>query len=196
MRPIYMFGRSCLRGRLVQTSPQLFLRQFRASAKQSSKSIHRFATPPKRHGRTVVWSAAALSPSAFLVLSEQDNEGTEKTAEGRMLAASRKEIEKHVSEEDTGFKRVRHNIIYFLDMYIWEPLCTTFRFFHLAFIFVPVIITVPAIWIGARQPDQDNERSGTLWWFRFLVSSMERAGPAFIKVRRYPSLHCIHTNAV
>ncbi|KAK6858171.1 ABC1 family protein [Apiospora arundinis] len=44
-----------------------------------------------------------------------------------------------------------------------------------------VILAVPAIWVGTRQPDHDNERSGTLWWYGFLVQAMEWSGPAFIK---------------
>ena len=65
------------------------------------------------------------------------------------------------------------------------------RFLPLVIIFVPVIVTIPAIWIGARRVDRDNERSGTLWWYGFLVSSMEKAGAAFIKVRarRLRKLH-------
>jgi aarF domain-containing kinase len=117
-------------------------------------------------------------------LSEKDNNGTEHTAETRMLAASREEIAKKLSDEDHGFSRFRHGIVLFLDVYILEPICTGFRFLHLVFIFVPVILTVPAIWLGPRQKDHDNERSGTLWWYWFLVNSMERAGPAFIKVNQ------------
>jgi aarF domain-containing kinase len=62
---------------------------------------------------------------------------------------------------------------------------------HLVIIFVPVIVTIPVIWIGSRNPNKDDERSGTLWWYGFLVSSMERAGAAFIKVCVYvtPSEH-------
>jgi aarF domain-containing kinase len=55
----------------------------------------------------------------------------------------------------------------------------------LIFIFVPVIVTVPVIWFGQRQPERDNERSGTLWWYAFLVNGMERAGAAFIKVYKH-----------
>ncbi len=99
-----------------------------------------------------------------------------------MLAASRAEIEKKVPDDEEGMSRVGHNILLFLGLYIWEPICTGFRFVHLVIIFVPVIVMVPAIWFGRRQPKRDNERSGTLWWYKFLVKSMERAGPAFIKV--------------
>lgn len=133
----------------------------------------------------ILASAASLSPAAFVQLSEKDNGGTEQTAEGRMLEASRDEIEKRVRDDVHGIRRVRDTIVFYLDVYIWEPLCTGMRFFHLVVIFVPVIFTVPAIWIGGRDRKRDNERRGTLWWYWFLVKSMERAGPAFIKVRLY-----------
>lgn len=128
-------------------------------------------------------NGAALGTAAFVQLSEEENDGTEQTAELRMLKVSREEIKKKVNENDTGLKRIGREIVLFLDLYIWEPLCTGVRFLQLAAIFVPVILAVPAIWIGPRQPDRDNERSGTLFWYGFLVQAMEWAGPAFIKVR-------------
>ena len=142
----------------------------------------RFRAPPTSKGLLLA-SAAALSPIAFVQISEEDNGGTNETHEGRMLEASREEIRKKVPEESHGARRVWDNIVLFLDVYIWEPACTGARFLHLFVIFVPVIFSIPAIWIGPRQKDRDNERSGTLWWYWFLVKSMERAGPAFIKVR-------------
>jgi aarF domain-containing kinase len=127
-------------------------------------------------------NGAALGTAAFVQLSEEDNDGTEETAEMRMLQVSREEIRKRVDDGDTGLRRIGQQIVLFLDFYIWEPLCTGIRFIQLAAIFVPVIITVPVMWVGRRQPDHDNERSGTLWWYKFLVQAMEWAGPAFIKV--------------
>lgn len=100
-----------------------------------------------------------------------------------MLEASRDEIKKKVGDDVHGFRRFRDSIVYFAEVYIWEPICTGLRFLHLVVIFVPVMVTVPALWIGPRDPNRDNERSGRLWWYWFLVKSMERAGPAFIKVR-------------
>jgi aarF domain-containing kinase len=99
-----------------------------------------------------------------------------------MLQASREELVKTVDEDKRGLSRLVGKVTIFLDVYIWEPLCTGFRFCHLVVIFVPVILSVPVIWLGRRQPDRDNERSGTLWWYNFLVWGMEAAGPAFIKV--------------
>jgi aarF domain-containing kinase len=124
----------------------------------------------------------ALATAAFVQLSEEENNGPEDTGEKRMLEVSRKEIKKKVDDDDRGFTRLRHQVVLFLDLYIWEPLCTGARFLQLVAIFVPIIFAVPVIWIGPRQPDRDNERTGTLLWYGFLVKAMEWAGPAFIKV--------------
>jgi aarF domain-containing kinase len=66
---------------------------------------------------------------------------------------------------------------------------------HLAIIFIPVVAAVPAIWIGRKVQDHDNARTGTLWWYRFLVKAMERAGPAFIKVSSpaWQAVYCVLT---
>lgn len=138
---------------------------------------------PPRHNGIVYTAAAVLSPAVFVSLSEKDNDGTEQTAEGRMLEASRDEIRKKVGDDVHGLRRFGQSILLVLDVYIWEPLCTGLRFLHLFVVFVPVIITVPAVWIGPRQKNRDNERSGALWWYWFLVKAMEQAGPAFIKVK-------------
>lgn len=111
-----------------------------------------------------------------------------------MLQVSREEIAKTVDEDKTGISRWAQKAVICLDLYIWEPLCTGVRFCQLFVIFVPVILSVPVIWIGRRQPDRDNERSGTLLWYNFLVWSMETAGPAFIKVWRVPALLLFHVN--
>ncbi|KAL7938728.1 hypothetical protein V8C35DRAFT_289010 [Trichoderma chlorosporum] len=151
---------------------------------------------------------AALGTGAFIQLSQTDNEGSEQTGELRMLEASRNEMRKTIDDNDRGVSRVVHEILLFWDVYIWEPICTGTRFLHLVVIFVPVILSVPAIWFGRRHPDKDGERSGTLWWYGFLVKSMELAGPAFIKLGQwaasrtdiFPTAMCdtmskLHSNA-
>ncbi|KAL7792313.1 hypothetical protein V8C43DRAFT_283083 [Trichoderma afarasin] len=152
--------------------------------------------------------AAALGTGAFIQLAQTDNGGTEQTGELRMLEASRDEIRKTIDDNDRGISRVVQQILLFWDVYIWEPICTGTRFLHLVVIFVPVILSVPAIWFGRRHPDKDGERSGTLWWYGFLVKSMELAGPAFIKLGQwaasrtdiFPTAMCdtmskLHSNA-
>ncbi|KAK6332216.1 hypothetical protein TWF718_002741 [Orbilia javanica] len=69
--------------------------------------------------------------------------------------------------------------------YILEPLATGLRFLHLTLLFLPVMITMPAIWIGPRLPLRDGERAGTIWWYGYLVKSMEMAGPTFIKLGQW-----------
>lgn len=200
MRPVLAFSRLCLRPSLPRLRPSnCHIRSFRTAFWHQAGSNWGF---PRRlpRGTHILWAATALSPAVFVQLSEKDNHGTEDTGETRMLAASREEIAKKLSDDDHGFSRFRHRIILFLDVYIWEPICTCIRFLHLVVIFVPVFLTVPAIWLGPRQKGRDNERSGTIWWYWFLVSSMERAGPAFIKVNHsfpQPFLHMltIHTSA-
>lgn len=143
-------------------------------------------TVPPHRGQVPLLGAAqataALGTAAFVKLSENE-EASGDTGERRMLQASRKEIAKKVDDDDRGLSRLRHKVVYFLDLYVWEPLCTGVRFIHLALIFVPVILAIPAIWVGRRQKDRNNERAGTIWWYGFLVKGMEWAGPAFIKVR-------------
>lgn len=124
---------------------------------------------------------ASLTPAAFVLLSEEDH-GDGKSPEEHMLEASRAEIQKRVPDDVRGLKRPWRCFCLFIDVYVFEPIATGFRFLHLVVIFVPVIITTPMIWFGSRSKDHDNERSGTIWWYGFLVRSMERAGPAFIKV--------------
>ncbi|KAK3942589.1 putative serine/threonine-protein kinase abkC [Diplogelasinospora grovesii] len=164
-----------------------FRARFSALTSQSAgRSRHRsWRTPRFASGTLLAAANGALATAAFVKLAEKENGGTEDTAELRMLEASREELKKTVDDGYKGFTRLRHQIVLFLDLYVWEPICTGFRFLHLVAIFVPVILTVPAIWIGPRQPARDNERTGTLWWYNFLVKAMEWGGPAFIKLGQW-----------
>ena len=107
-----------------------------------------------------------------------------------MLEVSREEL----AEEDTvpddlrGIRRVNRRVYLLVESHVVEPIATGLRFLKLVFIFVPVILTVPVMWFGGRVPLRDNERTGALWWYQSLVSAMEHAGPAFIKVPSFSSL--------
>lgn len=125
-----------------------------------------------------------------------------------MLEASRNELKKEVPSTAHGLERWLRLALIWMDDWIYEPIATGFRFLHLLGIFVPVVITIPVVWFGRRVEYRDNERSGTLWWYGFLVHAMERAGPAFIKLGQwvasrkdiFPSQMCsvmasLHSNA-
>jgi aarF domain-containing kinase len=171
-------GRCCLRQWPRQGSRQHFSPCFRSRFFHSSAPrAQRFSGP-----RKLLFASATLTPAAFVLLSQSDGSKDDKTGEELMLEASRHELDQQLPKAIEHSKGMRRRVYFFIDLYIYEPFCTTLRFFHLVIIFVPVIVTIPALWIGKRLPDRDNERSGTLWWYGFLVSSMERAGAAFIKV--------------
>lgn len=139
--------------------------------------------PPFKGGAISLLAAAvALSPAAFVELSEKEDNDNGKTGEQQMLEASRAELDAQAPAWVGGSKKVRRSIWRFFDTWIIEPIATGLRFLHLVFIFVPVIAAVPMIWVGPRSSSRDGERWGTVWWYGFLVTSMERAGAAFIKV--------------
>ena len=83
-------------------------------------------------------------------------------------------------ENRSLLSRIRHFVL----VWIWEPILTTRRFAHLFVIFIPVILASSAIFFGRMQHGKKcRERSGAIWWYGLLVSSLQRAGPTFIKVR-------------
>ncbi len=128
-------------------------------------------------------AGSGLAAAAFVELAETDSSATVgDTGESRMLEVSRAEARPTAGDSDGTLGWVRRQVVVCLDLYLWEPVCTGFRFLQLVVIFVPVLLAVPAVWVGSRVPERDNERSGTLWWYAFLVRAMEWAGPTFIKV--------------
>lgn len=188
MRTAFWLGRQCLH-RGFQQCPRF---ASRASTRPFASGRHsflrsQFATPRFPH-KTILWSgagAAVLSPLAFVDIGNDATNTGGKTHEEAMLEVSRNELKEQVPKAIQNSAKYRRGIYFFVDCYIVEPIFTGLRFLHLVIIFVPVIISVPAIWLGKRQSNKHNERSGTLWWYGFLVKSMERAGAAFIKVNLF-----------
>ncbi|KAK6505903.1 hypothetical protein TWF506_010837 [Arthrobotrys conoides] len=107
------------------------------------------------------------------------------TQELRLLAKSEEENQDKKMGGGLSVRGTLGYARYCIHAYFLEPVATALRFLHLALLFLPVMITMPAIWIGPRKPLQDGERAGTLWWYRYLVKSMEMAGPTFIKLGQW-----------
>ncbi|PHH66540.1 hypothetical protein CDD81_7015 [Ophiocordyceps australis] len=146
---------------------------------------------PRAGGRMLQCSAgaAALGTAAFVQASRHHGQ---QTGEHRMLEMSRQEMrhlhrQSHVPDSARGLRRLVDEALLLLELWIWEPLCTAARFLQLVVIFVPVVVAVPAVYIGPRRPRPDADRlgSGALWWFGLVVGAMERAGPAFIKLGQW-----------
>jgi aarF domain-containing kinase len=193
MRTFLFAGRQCLR-QGFQRSAAPYLNRATHRPFTSANFIRQHFATPRFGGRTIIlWSGAAggavLSPLAFVGIANEKSGDGEQTHEEAMLEASRKELDEQVPKSIQHSAKYRRGLYFFIEDYIIEPIATGLRFLHLIIIFVPVIVTIPAIWIGQRQADKDNERSGTIWWYGFLVSSMERAGAAFIKVRQLHGLN-------
>ncbi|CAO3615307.1 unnamed protein product [Mucor fragilis] len=79
--------------------------------------------------------------------------------------------------------RICNRILQFLDVYLLEPVLTLRRLTHILLLFLPVAITVPIVFFG--QKENEDEKAGTLWWYDFLATQMERAGPTFIKLAQW-----------
>lgn len=110
------------------------------------------------------------------------------TNEERLLEESEQEWQELYNEvpaERSLLYRAWRTIAIPFRIWIFEPIATGFRFLHLVFIFVPVMVSVPMIFFGTRDPEHDNERYGSLLWYRFLVYQMESAGPTFIKLGQW-----------
>jgi aarF domain-containing kinase len=141
----------------------------------------------KRGGKTGMACLAAftLAGTLFPVLhAEEPKMHKPEVAglQGQMLEVSDQEkADARKPPEKPWWEKVLGEMALAFNDWVIEPLATTFRFIHLFTIFVPVIISVPAVYFGKRDTTRNNERSGTLWWYGFLVHSMERAGPTFIK---------------
>ncbi|EON64672.1 Atypical/ABC1/ABC1-C protein kinase [Coniosporium apollinis CBS 100218] len=185
MRPPILLLRLCLRRSTPQAARNASHRIFSSTARNSHSSRPFFRPPPPpKHGRRILLAAATLTPAVFAELATADtNDG--KTGEEHMLEASRAEIDHAVPAALKNSKKWRRAIYFFIDDWIVEPIATGLRFIHLVIIFVPVILAVPVIWFGRRVRERDNERTGTLWWYGFLVRGMERAGAAFIKLGQW-----------
>ena len=195
MRAACFAAQTCLRFGNQSVRPQVLRHiQYNLRSGRHTKNFsilhntrQKFRAPPGPiKGGTAL--LAALSPLAFVQIADEYDEndnGNGKTHEEQMLEMSRQELADYVPERLRGSRKIRRAIWRFVDTYIMEPIATGFRFLHLVFIFVPVLATVPVIWLGGRVPEKENERSGTIWWYGFLVSSMERAGAAFIKLGQW-----------
>lgn len=96
------------------------------------------------------------------------------------------EIIKEAAQDPSFWRRLRQQLEDLWEDYVVHPVLTIWRFGVLALIFLPLIVTAPAVFIGERNKELSDERSGTLWWYSLLVKHMELAGPTFIKVRCCP----------
>lgn len=84
----------------------------------------------------------------------------------------------------------RSILSFFLTLFrdrVWEPVLTARRFLHLLYLFLPVFLTAPMLLVGKPERALGGDRWGAVWWYGYLTTQMQRAGPTFVKVRGYDS---------
>ncbi|KAH9944240.1 ABC1-domain-containing protein [Epithele typhae] len=81
---------------------------------------------------------------------------------------------------------------------------TAQRFVYLCCIFIPVLLAAPMLLVGPPEPSLRGDRWGAVWWYGFLTSQMQRAGPTFTKLAQwaasradlFPALLCDRMGAL
>ncbi|KZT02456.1 ABC1-domain-containing protein [Laetiporus sulphureus 93-53] len=76
-------------------------------------------------------------------------------------------------------------IVVFLRDRIWEPILTARRFIFLVYLFLPVLLSSPMLLVGKPEKRLQGDRWGAVWWYGYLTSQMQRAGPTFIKLAQW-----------
>ncbi|KZT75012.1 ABC1-domain-containing protein, partial [Daedalea quercina L-15889] len=82
-------------------------------------------------------------------------------------------------------QRIIWRIVVLVREYVWEPILTARRFVYLCFLFVPVFLATPMLLIGLPEERLSGDRWGAVWWYGFLTSQMQRAGPTFVKLAQW-----------
>ncbi|KAI0639579.1 ABC1-domain-containing protein [Trametes polyzona] len=86
------------------------------------------------------------------------------------------------SESDRSLLR---RILAFVRERLIEPILTAKRFVYLCCVFVPVLLAAPMLIVGQPEEQLAGDRWGAVWWYGFLTSQMQRAGPTFIKLAQW-----------
>ncbi|KAG5357623.1 ABC1 family protein [Yarrowia sp. C11] len=137
--------------------------------------------------------AVGLAMGCSMVLNdapqEKDNKKQELTREQQFYIDSQKQTESRKLPDYEGSSNKLYvfgrRLLTRLEVWIWDPIATTFRFFYLSLLFTPVLLTLPIILIGPRDKSKDNERYTAIWWYGLLTKMMERAGASFIKLGQW-----------
>uniref|UniRef100_A0A060T8L2 ARAD1D12386p n=1 Tax=Blastobotrys adeninivorans TaxID=409370 RepID=A0A060T8L2_BLAAD len=91
--------------------------------------------------------------------------------------------------DNSTLMRQRNTILWrvfmLFERHLIEPIITFLRFIELSALFLPVVVSMPMMMFGSRDPSKGNERAGAILWYRFLTFTMELAGPSFIKLGQW-----------
>ncbi|KAI0756836.1 ABC1-domain-containing protein [Daedaleopsis nitida] len=138
---------------------------------------------PKRHEQSNVFASPDLIPCPV---------------------ASPGVVEAVIMSPSESDRRLLTRILSFVRERVIEPILTAKRFVYLCCIFVPVLLSAPMLVIGQPEPGLGGDRWGAVWWYGFLTSQMQRAGPTYTKLAQwaasradlFPALLCERMGAL
>lgn len=200
--------------------PQLFLNSLTLVNKQSRQDFSSSSYNQNNHNHKkqshsdnysgfatrALIASAAIAPLA-LNKSDDRPEDDPQTREQVLYEISQQQqkedqLQKYHSidtdddDYEQGSKYSLSRLLYLGHTYVVEPISTIIRFLHLVFLFAPVILSMPMVFLGptksygTKSPDkltsnESYERRGAELWFRYLAWTMEMAGPSFIKLGQW-----------
>lgn len=172
--------------------PSLFLRgapSFRQSSswagpsRVSSHFFTRTAAPRPLFSRKLLWAIPVAGGFALYALpTRREPHNVFASPDLIPCSASREPLETVIMSPSESDRTLSARIFTFIRERILEPILTAQRFIYLCCIFVPVLLATPMLLIGPPEAGLGGDRWGAVWWYGFLTSQMQRAGPTFIKV--------------
>ncbi|RPD55898.1 ABC1-domain-containing protein [Lentinus tigrinus ALCF2SS1-6] len=194
--------------------PSLFLRgttTFRHSSswarppRVSSQFFTRTAAPSPFFSRKLLWAipvAGGLALYAIPTRREQPNVFA--SPDLIPCSASREPLEAVIMSPSESDRTLSARILTFIRERILEPILTAQRFVYLCCIFIPVLLATPMLLVGQPEGRLGGDRWGAVWWYGFLTSQMQNAGPTFIKLAQwaasradlFPALLCERMGAL
>lgn len=116
--------------------------------------------------------------SAFALLTagiHGDKDPNGKTRTEKLLEVSRKQLD----EEINARREAKGVVVSWLLRNVWQPLLTWLRFAQLFAYFTPVLLLALPIALGICT------HSYRLFWYHYLVMTLQAAGPSFIKLGQW-----------
>ncbi|KAK7695165.1 hypothetical protein QCA50_002355 [Cerrena zonata] len=182
----------------------------------SSHFFTRVPAPVPRLGRKIFWSIPIAGGIGIFLLPKPQSIGLSVVFASPTLipcpdsnGCSEDHIDATIMSPDEDDRSLLSRLgSVFIDR-IWEPILTARRFIHLLYLFVPVLLSAPMLLVGRLEDRLQKDRWGAVWWYGFLTSQMQKAGPTFVKLAQwaasradlFPALLCdrlghLHSNGI
>ncbi|CAL1694982.1 unnamed protein product [Somion occarium] len=161
------------------------------NSRLTSHFFTRGPAPTPRFGRRLLWAIPVLGGVGLFLSPRRQAIGLPAVFASPTLIPcpsppQDEQIDATILSPDEGDDRSILSRIgsVFIDR-IWEPILTARRFIYLFFVFVPVLLSAPMLLVGSPEERLQGDRWGAVWWYNFLTTQMQRAGPTFVKLAQW-----------